>query len=162
MKKKEGKSVIQKYIEYGLTFLLTAMTVLTFYQVVMRYAFNNAPSWSEELVRFIFVWASFIAAAVGIKEHTHLGIDAVTIMLPERIKRVLQIIAYILITIFGGALVYSGIPVVVMTNVQPSPALGIPMSYVYVAIPLMGVLLAYYSIIEIYKIIKNFKGEVNC
>lgn len=161
MSNKKQKSVIQKFIEVFLTILLVAMTVLTFYQVVLRYAFNKAPSWSEELVRFLFVWSSFLAAAVGIREGSHLGIDALTRILPGSVNKVLQIISFVLISVFGGVLIYAGIPVVTMTHTQPSPALGIPMSYVYIALPLMGILLIYYSVIEIIKLVRS-KEERNC
>lgn len=161
MSNKKEKSVIQKFIEVFLTILLIAMTVLTFYQVVLRYAFNKAPSWSEELVRFIFVWSSFLAAAVGIREKSHLGIDALTHYLPDSVNKILQYISYILMIVFGGVLLYAGAPVVLLTHDQPSPALGIPMSYVYIALPLMGILIIYYSVIEIVKLAKS-KEEGNC
>jgi len=160
MSNKKQKSVIQKFIEVFLTILLVAMTVLTFYQVVLRYAFNKAPSWSEELVRF-YCMVKFLAAAVGIREGSHLGIDALTHILPGSVNKVLQIISFVLISAFGGVLIYAGIPVVAMTHTQPSPALGIPMSYIYIALPLMGILLIYYSVIEIIKLVRS-KEERNC
>lgn len=161
MNKKKEKGRFQKFIEIFLAIVLGIMTILTFYQVVMRYVLNNAPSWSEEVVRFLFVWSSFIAAAVGVKEGSHLGVDALTRMFPASVNKVLKIISFILISIFGGVLIYAGIPVVTMTHSQLSPAVAIPMSYIYISVPVMGVLLIGYSVIEIIKIIKS-KEEKNC
>jgi len=127
------------------------ITVLTFYQVTMRYVFKLAPFWSEEIVRFLFIWITFIGAAIGIKEHIHIGIDVLVNIFSKPVQKVINIIVYILISTFGLFLIYFGWPVVVMTNNQPSPALGIPMSYIYISVPIMGAMIIFYSAFEIAK-----------
>lgn len=131
------------------------IAALTFYQVIMRYAFNRAPSWSEELVRFLFVWCTFVAAAIGIKEGIHIGIDALVRLLPKSMQRILRILVQGIVMFFGSCMIYYGWKVIVMTSRQPSPALGLPMSYVYASIPVMGVLILVYGSQEILKSLKG-------
>ena len=82
---------------------MLAITILTFYQVITRYVFNNASSWSEEAVRYLFVWVSMIGIAIGIREKVHIGIDIFVKRLPIPIKKATEMvvqIAIILLTLY--------------------------------------------------------------
>jgi len=136
-------------IKYILVALISAMFVVTTVQVIMRYLFNTGLSWSEELVRFIFVWASFLGGAIGVKEHIHIGVDVLVNLLPPNLRRYADTLVYSIIFVFGAFLVYAGTPVVIMTHSQLSPAIMMPMSWVYIAIPLAGFFIMVYSVAEI-------------
>ena len=146
-------------IKYFVATLMMIITVLTFYQVVLRYLFNSAPSWSEEMVRFLFIWSSFVAAAIGIREGIHIGIDVFVNLVPRRIARFIEIIVSLVIMVFGAYMIYYGWLVTRMTHSQPSPALGLPMSWVYLSIPVMGVLLIVYCSSEIAKTCRKITLE---
>jgi TRAP-type C4-dicarboxylate transport system permease small subunit len=146
-------------IKYFVASLMMIITALTFYQVVLRYLFNSAPSWSEEMVRFLFIWSSFVAAAIGIREGIHIGIDVFVNLAPRRIARFIEIIVSLVIMVFGAYMIYYGWLVARMTHSQPSPALGLPMSWVYLSIPVMGVLLIVYCSSEIAKTYRKINLE---
>ena len=95
-------------VKWFLAIIMIGITFLTFYQVVMRYVFNNAPSWAEELVRFLFIWCTFIAAAIGIEEKIHIGIDVVVNLLPSKIQKSVEILVYAALIVFSGYLIYYG------------------------------------------------------
>ena len=73
--------------------LLGAMTLLTFLNVVRRYAFNQSLIWSLEVVLTLFAWLVLFGIAYGFKVTAHLGVDAVINEVPPRIKRIMGIIA---------------------------------------------------------------------
>jgi TRAP-type C4-dicarboxylate transport system permease small subunit len=125
----------------------------------MRYAFNSAPSWSEELVRFLFIWCSFVAAAIGVREHIHVGVDVFVNLLPKKLIPLTEIVVNLGIMVFSGYMIYYGWDVTVMTQRQPSPALGLPMSWVYLSVPVMGLLLIFYCSLEIFSAWKRFAEE---
>jgi TRAP-type C4-dicarboxylate transport system permease small subunit len=75
-------------IEAVLAFLLVAMVVMVFGNVVLRYAFNSGISVSEEMSRFCFVWLTFIGAIVAMRDGTHLGMDNFVSRLSRRGKLV--------------------------------------------------------------------------
>ena len=135
--------------------MLMVITALTFYQIVMRYAFNMAPSWSEELVRFLFVWLSFLGAGMGVRDKIHIGVDVVIRLLPPGAQRLAAMLVALIIFLFGTFLIVAGWDVVLMTHGQPSPALSLPMSYVYLALPAMGVLMLVYSLDALRELLKN-------
>jgi len=162
MKNSENKKLLDSFntiIKWSLSIIMMAIAGLTFYQVVMRYVFNSAPSWSEELVRFLFIWCSFVGAAIGIKEHIHIGIDVFVNFLPAKLKSLSEILVNFGIIVFSGYMVYYGWKVTLMTYRQPSPALGLPMSWVYLSIPVMGLLLILYCSLEIRYVWRHFSEE---
>lgn len=62
--------------------LLSAMVILVFGNVVLRYAFNSGITVSEEISRWMFVWLTFLGALVALREHGHIGVDALIRRLP--------------------------------------------------------------------------------
>ncbi len=147
---------INTLIKWFLAITMMAMAALSFYQVVMRYVFNSASSWSEELVRFLFIWCSFIAAAIGVREHIHIGVDVFVKRLPKKIVPLTEIVVNLAIMVFSGYIVHYGWVLTLMTRRQLSAALLIPMSWVYLSIPVMGVLLLFYCSLEIISAWKRF------
>lgn len=65
-----------RLLKASIGLLLAGMVVLIFGNVVMRYAFNSGIAVSDELARWFFVWLVFLGAIVGLREHAHLGVDA--------------------------------------------------------------------------------------
>jgi len=59
-------------LEEGLiAFLLAAMTIVTFVQVIARYVFNYSFSWALELVTYLFAWLIFLGIPYGVRVGSH-------------------------------------------------------------------------------------------
>src|SRR4051812_46122009 len=86
---------------------LFIMVVLVFGNVVLRYAFNSGITVSEELGRWLFVWVTFMGAVVALREHAHLGTDALVARLPPIGKKVCLVLGH-LIMIYVCWLIYQG------------------------------------------------------
>lgn len=69
-------------LKVAIALLLLTMVILVFGNVVLRYAFNTGITFSEELSRICFVWLTFLGAVVAMREHAHLGMDALLTRLP--------------------------------------------------------------------------------
>ncbi|AMC99418.1 TRAP transporter small permease [Halomonas chromatireducens] len=138
---------LDTFLKSCLVAMMIAIASLTFYQVVMRYGFNKSSSWSEEAIRFIFIWCSFLAIAMGVREKIHIGINIIVGLFNRKRQLMIEIIGYLAIMFFSGHLVYYGWKVVLATRFQSSPALGIPMSWVYFSVPTMGALIFFYCLV---------------
>lgn len=138
-------------------FCLALMSILIVLQVFFRYVLNNSLSWSEELARYLFIWMIYIGISYGVKMDKHICVDAVYSFMPKGVKRWYAIVAYVLFLIFAVAVVYFGILVVGMqiSSGQVSPAMGVPMQYVYVA-PVVGMVLTTIRLVQ--KIIEALKA----
>ena len=75
---------------------LAGMIVMVFGNVVLRYAFNSGITVSEELSSWGLTWMTYTAGLIALKEHGHLGFDAVLTRFPPMVQRILLAIAHVL------------------------------------------------------------------
>jgi len=86
--------------------LLALMTVLTFVQVVLRYAFNSGLVWSVEATTYSFAALVLIGMSYGVRTQTHIAVDLLTSRLPPRIKRYVALLAIALCLVYAGLMLY--------------------------------------------------------
>jgi C4-dicarboxylate transporter DctQ subunit len=98
-----------EHLEEGLIiFLMAAMTLLSFGQVVARYVFNYSFVWALELTGVMFAWLIFIGMSYGVRVGAHIGVDAAVKLLGPRAARIvgslaaLLCVAYALVVAWGG------------------------------------------------------------
>ncbi|HCU69529.1 MAG TPA: TRAP transporter small permease [Desulfomicrobium sp.] len=146
---------------YGFSVVaMSVMLVIIFAQVVTRYLFNYTPEWSEELARFLFVWVVFLGSALIMGESGHLAVQ----FLPDKFKgtvfgTVLDIIINVCGYVFIGLLLTQGWKMTSIMTFQRAPGLDIPMSWVYVIIPVSCVLMLLYLFRETLRIFRNISGR---
>ncbi len=87
--------------------LIATMVVLIFGNVVLRYGFNSGITVSEEIARWSFVWLTFTAAIIAMRENTHLGMDTLVSRLPVVGKKICYVLSH-LIMLFCVALFAKG------------------------------------------------------
>jgi TRAP-type C4-dicarboxylate transport system permease small subunit len=115
--------------------IMCAMVVVTTLQVICR-VFFAALTWSEELSRYLLVWGTFFAATMAYKRGNHIAITFVIEALPKKIHALFVIISYLLSLVFFATAAYYGIEMIQMQVFQISPAMSIPMKYIYYSIPI--------------------------
>jgi TRAP-type C4-dicarboxylate transport system permease small subunit len=98
-----------KALEAVIVVCLALMVLLVFSNVVLRYAFNSGIAVSEELSRWLFVWMTFLGAVVALREHGHLGTEALVSRLGPRGRKACLVAGYILMLgtcwlLFSGSL----------------------------------------------------------
>lgn len=115
-------------------------------QVVFRYVLNIPLSWSEELATFLFVWSTVLAASYGVRHQEHLRLTFLQDVLPEAPKRALEAVCQVLIVIFGLFLVKEGWRLADLVWTNTSAAIGYPVGYLYISIPVAGGLIALHAL----------------
>jgi TRAP-type C4-dicarboxylate transport system permease small subunit len=121
--------------------LMAILATVVFVAVITRYFFNLPLAWSEEVSRYSFIWATFLGAVICLREGTHLSVDLLVQRLSPLHRRRLEIVGGMLTASLLGVVLYSGIQVTQVTHAQASPALGLPMSIVYSAVPVGAALM---------------------
>jgi TRAP-type transport system small permease protein len=114
-----GKSIIARAdralelaIYYGSALLMLALTGVILYAVVMRYFFNAAPSWSEEVPRVLFLWVTYLAIAVAVKQGRSLRVTFLLDRLPPLARLWLEQFMHVAIFVMLGFLVWHNVPVI--------------------------------------------------
>lgn len=141
-----------------LTVSVPAMVLIMFYQVIMRYVFHNSPAWSEELVRYLFIFNVMMAAAIAVRRNSHLQIDVVLNALKPWVRKVFTICATAVGTVFLVYLFILSLELVRSGMPNTSAGLGLPMSVPYISVPI-GTALMVLTSIEV--ILKNIQELVN-
>ena len=139
---------------------LIAMTALTCWQVFTRYVLNNPSTWSEELVGYLFAWASLFGASLITGERGHMNIPVVVEQTPAAAQKFFAIFAELIAMAFSLIiLVYGGYRITLLAMGQMTSSLGVAVGVFYVAMPVCGVINILYTILNIYDICKGKKKE---
>lgn len=94
-------------LEEGLVVVMLAlMTLLTFAQVVMRYAFNAGFTWALELTTIFFAIMIFAGVSYGVRVGAHIGVDALVRRLPSTPRRVVSVFVVLLCLLYTGLVIY--------------------------------------------------------
>jgi C4-dicarboxylate transporter, DctQ subunit len=93
--------VINTLEESAIALILGAMTLLTFINVVLRYAFNSSIIWGLELTLALFAWLVLFGMSYAVKVTAHLGVDAVLAMVPSRTRRIMSLLAAVLCLVYA-------------------------------------------------------------
>jgi C4-dicarboxylate transporter, DctQ subunit len=132
------------YLEEGLLVVgLMLMVGINFGNVLSRYVIHASWAFSEELMVYIFVYNSFIGAAVAFKRNAHLGVTILTDRLPVPAKKGAIVLSMLLTVGLMVVLTYYGLLMVenqMMFN-QKTPSLGMPEWIGGMAVPFGAVLI---------------------
>lgn len=151
--------IIDKVVYHTTAFCFLAASLLAFAQVISRYVFNSSLSWSEEALRYFFVWAFFLAAAACTKEKLHVGLDLLIDAFNPKVKKMVLTVIDILLIGFLMFLAYYGSLFAADNMGQLSAALQIPLGAVNAAIPVGSALMILYSVRNIYNRLKVRGGN---
>lgn len=150
---------IRKIIDYALSkmifIIMIGLISCVVWQVIARW-FSINSTYTDEMARFLFIWSGLFGAALAHGQGRHLAIDLLTSRLKNKSKYVSEIIISILVIIFAASImVYGGGKSMLNTQGQISAVLGVPMWSIYIAIPLNGLFIMFYSISDLIKLFKN-------
>jgi TRAP-type C4-dicarboxylate transport system permease small subunit len=118
--------------------------------------------WTEELAIFMLIWVSLLGAAVALGRGAHLGIDYFVGKLPERMRIATEVFVFFCVGAFSFlVMIVGGIDLVssMLQLGQLSPALGVEMGHVYLAVPISGFFLTLYAVIGLLERLTAFSSK---
>lgn len=154
------KNIIDKFLSWTVVVLMSIITVNVLWQVFSRFVLQNPSSFTEELARYMLIWIGILGAAYVAGQKLHLAIDLLSTKLSGKSKSVLEIFIQLCIFVFSFfVMVIGGIRLVYITLQlnQISAALQLPLGYVYLVLPISGILMMFYSICFIVDEVKKIK-----
>lgn len=140
-----ASTTVDKIATAATVLLLGSMIVITSMQIIFRFFFT-ALSWSEEAARYLLVWLTFIGAGCVHKRLGHIAVTSALNLVPPEPRRVLRVVSHLLCMLVFAVMVYYGVLYIRITGAQLSPAMRIPMGYIYLIIPIGGVVLLLHSL----------------
>lgn len=155
---------IQTLLEYLVSALFSVMIVVVMIQVVVRYIPTITVSWTEELTRFIFVWAICIGSGAAMIGEDFVCVDLITGMLPKRVKGAFLGTFYLAIAVFSFIGLYYSIGFAAVGSTSLSATLKVPMIIQYASIVVSFALCGLFGLLNSFKyyyvqMIRGYFGE---
>ena len=149
------RNTINTILGWACVFVFAVMVVVGTYQIVVRYFFNNPSTVSEELLTYSFTWMALLSTALVFGKRDHMRMGFLADKVTGQKKKVLEIgiVLFALVV-----MVYGGISIMKLTMTQITASLGVSMGLIYTIIPLSGILIVIYGIMNIIDLAKG-KGE---
>jgi TRAP-type C4-dicarboxylate transport system permease small subunit len=142
-----------RLLEWVVILLMGGLVLDVLWQVLSRalsrYGLGQPSAWTDELATLLIIWVALLGSSVAFIKRSHLGVDYFVGKLPERGRRLSEIVVYTLIALFAvSVLLLGGLRLVWLTLLtqQVSPALGVKMGYVYLALPVSGTFILVFAV----------------
>jgi len=145
-------------------FLVTLLAIMTFnvvWQVLSRYLLQSPSAFTDELARYLLIWLGMFGSAYAAGQGQHLAIDLLhQYIQPDSKLRVGKIIAASIFLFAASVMVFGGLRLVLLTFSlkQTSAALNLPLGVVYMSVPIAGVLICIYQIMD-YRVFMKTRFE---
>lgn len=125
-------------IEVGIAGLAAALIfVLVLVQAGQRYLPVDGWPWTGELARYGLVWLTFTATGVLVTRDGHISLQLVDSIPSAIIVRLIRIAALLVVAVIGGGFAWACWSLIEESGSITTPAMGIPMSWIYV-LPFLG------------------------
>lgn len=151
---------LDKVLEFLCCTLLALMVIFASWQVASRYVLNKPSTATEELLLICFVWMGLLGASYVFGKREHMRMSFLVDKLSEKNQIKISLFSEIVVILFAVfILVFGGFKISSLAMGQLSASLQIPMGYIYLALPLSGILTILYNILNIYDIIKELSDK---
>ena len=136
---------------------LGGMCLIIAIQVLNRYVLHHSLDWSEELGRYLFIWAVYMGCSYAMQEDRHLEVTVLRYLFGPKAEKALVVVAYSLTTVFCIICVYFGVQMFffLAETGQVTPALQMKIYWVYLSIPVGMGLMAIRTVERIIAICRN-------
>ena len=156
------KAIIDKALSWILIVLMSLLVIDVLWQVFSRYVLNSPSSFTEELARFLLIWVGLLGASYAAGKKMHLAVDILPGKLQGKRKNYLTIFILAATILFClTVMVFGGIRLVAITLFlgQQAAALQMPLGYIYIILPLSGLLIAFYALLYMIDEFRSMSGK---
>ena len=152
--------LVGKALEALCVLILTAMSILVFVNVVLRYGFNSSISVTEEVSRYMFVWLAFLGAVLAFSENQHVSVTVLTNKLSSVGRSLLRLVTDAAM-LFCCYLIVDGSWIQFQLNLNNlAPISGLPQGITYLASVIAGSLIGILIVARMFTTIVSLgKGE---
>jgi TRAP-type C4-dicarboxylate transport system permease small subunit len=138
---------LEKIIEWLIIVLIGLCIIVGTMQVIFRFILHAPLAWSEEFIRYCFVWIVFVGSSLAVRNNSHASISFFVELIPKTIRNIFSLLSNVLCIAFSFVILVEGIKIMIMQmkTQQLTAALEIPIAFVFLAIPVgaIGMMLYY-------------------
>ena len=149
---------LNRVLEVFLVILMSVLVIDVLWQVFSRYLLSSPSSFTDELAGFLLIWVGLLGAAYVAGRQEHLAIDILIQKSPPERQRKLQYLIHSLIFLFALFVMFVGGAILMYTRFVlqvKSAALQLSLGYVYIIIPISGLIIMFYEVIHMIDLKKS-------
>ncbi len=146
---------LEKTILWILVVITCVLIAVGAAQIFFRYGVDYSLFWSEELMRYLFVWLVMLGIGIRVRQQAHVAVDALNSLLNPSAQRIMNIFICLLGLAFFLYFIKLGWEFAFRYKSQHSPAMELSMTYVYLSLPLCGLLSSYFYLEQVLLFIKQ-------
>lgn len=144
------KNVLDRTLNWCCVVLFAVLVLDVGWQVFTRQVLDSPSGWSEEAAKYIFIWLGLLGGALVFGERGHIAADLAVQRAPEKVQRVTAVLVQVSILAFAVlTLVWGGYRVVHLTWDQTLSGLPVNVGWMYLALPISGVITAFYTVFHV-------------
>jgi len=149
------KRILANAVEWICLVLMVVLSIDLLLGVFSRYVLVRTFTWYDEIARGCFVWLTFLGAAMGVKRQAHFRLHIIVDRLTPRLRQATVVILPLVVIIFAGVLIQQGLVFLEIGKFQQTPVMGLPKTWIYVAIPIGGALMILYSLGPLWRALRD-------
>jgi TRAP-type C4-dicarboxylate transport system permease small subunit len=134
---------------------LAVIVAVMGWQVFGRYVLNSTPTWAEQLSILLIAYITFLLAAVGVAERTHLSVDFLLDNVPRPVRTVLEIVRDLLILGFGAAIAVQAWGLTQFNWRRNIPLLDVPEGLRSLPAAIGGTLMALFALVLVWRRVRG-------
>jgi len=140
---------VETGIKWIVVVILAVLCVNVFVQVILRYVFLYSSRWTLEFSRYLIIWAVLLAAGPALKHGFLVGVDTLVERLRPSVRLWVACALRVAMAILSGTIIYQSVKLMQSQweMQQMSPALEIPIVYMYLAIPVGFAIFVFYLVV---------------
>ncbi|MDI9588267.1 MAG: TRAP transporter small permease [Acidobacteriota bacterium] len=152
----KAKEITSRAFGFASVAIFAVLVVTTVWQVFTRQVLHSPSTWSEEFAKICFVWLSFLGAAFVFGERGHIAVDFLARKAPMTVQKTLQTLVQLTIIAFAVfGMVWGGVRAASIAWNQNLTALPLSIGWVYTVIPLAGVAIALFAVVDMIAVLKG-------
>lgn len=125
---------------------LVVLTVIFGWLVYGRYVLNATPTWVEQVALLLVMLITFLGAAIGIHERTHLSVDFFRRAMPTPLRLSLAAFCHLVLGAFGAVMMWQSYKLALFKWDSLIPLIDVPEGLRAVPITICGGLMILFSI----------------
>ncbi len=137
---KKASDVLDRIALKAVIALIIAMIATISLQILSR-TLSQAYTWTEELSRYLLVWSTFLGATLAYKRGLHISVTLFLDLFPGRVRSAAVVAGTLLSMLFFAVIAWYGFSLMAMQIFQVSPALQLPMRWIYLVIPMAALVM---------------------
>ena len=138
---------------------LVVLTVIFGWLVWGRYVMNDTPTWVEQVSLLLIMLITFLGAAVGIHEQTHLGVSYFREIVPARVRTVFVVVSHVVMAGFGVVMAWHSYALVLFKWGSEIPLIHVSEGWRAVPIMICGGLIFLFSVGHLIAMARGVRHE---